>query len=146
MQHVSSPHGRRNFKDTNPLKVHTTQAWDNFEFIFLPKSNPYMPFVNFGKQIRFFSFDFHQNFDVEHFRGDWAYAEPNFFWEISKKFFSFKIFTMVLLDGFLDGFSKFLFFIVKICVLIRDFLVIFENYCMRMLSILGNDFIACWAY
>ncbi len=23
----------------------------------------------------------------EHFRGDWAYAKPNFFWEISKNFF-----------------------------------------------------------
>jgi hypothetical protein len=28
---------------------------------------------------------------------------------------------MVLLDGFLDGFSKFRFFIVEICILIRDF-------------------------
>ncbi len=47
---------------------------------------------------------------------------------------------MVLLDGFLDGFSKFWFFIVEICILIRVFWVIFENYCMRMLSIRGNDF------
>ncbi len=39
----------------------------------------------------------------EHFRGDWAYMEPNFFDELSKNFF-FKIFTLVLLDGFLDGF------------------------------------------
>ncbi len=53
---------------------------------------------------------------------------------------------MVLLNGFLDGFSKFWFFIVEICNLIRDFLVIFENYCMRMLSIRGNDFITHWAY
>jgi hypothetical protein len=28
---------------------------------------------------------------------------------------------MVLLDGFLEGFSKFWFFIVEICILIRDF-------------------------
>ncbi len=97
----------------------------------------------------------------EHIRGDWAYAEPNFFWEISQKFF-FKIFTLVLLDRFLDGFSKFVFFIGEICILIRDFWVISENYSMRMLSIRGNDehtrkrfyrmlsirgtdFIACWA-
>ncbi len=26
-----------------------TQAWDNFDF-FLPKSNPYMPFVNFREK------------------------------------------------------------------------------------------------
>ena len=50
---------------------------------------------------------------------------------------------MVLLDRFLDGLSKFLFFIVEICILIRDFCVIFENYSMRMLSIRGTDFIAC---
>ncbi len=82
----------------------------------------------------------------EHFLGDWAYAEPNFFWEISKKFFFFKIFTLVLIDRFLNGFSKFWFFIGEICILIRDFLVIFENYSMRMLSIRGNDLFACWAY
>jgi hypothetical protein len=104
-----------------------------------------MPFVNCQKKIRFFSFDFCQNFDVRHFRGDWAYEEPNFFWKISKKFFFFKIFTLVLLDRFLDGFSKFGFFIGEICILIREFWVIFENYSMRMLSMRGNDFIACWA-
>ncbi len=52
------------------------------------------------------------------------------------------MFTWVLLDGF----SKFGFFIFKICILSWDFLVIFENYSMRMLSICGNDFIAHWAY
>jgi hypothetical protein len=60
--------------------------------------------------------------------------------------FLFKIFILVLIDGFLDGFKKFWFFTVKICILFRDFLVIFENYSMHMLSIRGNDFIACWAY
>ncbi len=79
-----------------------TQAWDNLEF-FLPKSNPYTPFENFRKKFRFFSFDFRQNF--KHFRGDWAYAESNFFDELSKNFFV-KIFTLVLLDGFLGGFLK----------------------------------------
>ncbi len=29
-----------------------------------------------AKKFRFFYFDFRQNF--EHFRDDWAYAEPNF--------------------------------------------------------------------
>ncbi len=61
------------------------------------------------------------------------------FFESYPKNIFFLIFTMVLLDGFLDGFSKFWFFIVKICILIRDFWVIFENYCMRMLSIRGID-------
>ncbi len=77
--------------------------------------------------------------------GDWAYVEPNFLISYPK-FFSLKIFTLVLLDGFLDGFWKFWLFIVKICILIRYFWVFFENYRMHMLSIRGNDFIACWAY
>ncbi len=55
------------------------------------------------------------------------------------------MFTWDLIDGFLKGFSKFGFFIIKICILIRDFWVICENYSMRMLSIRG-DFIAHWAY
>jgi hypothetical protein len=56
------------------------------------------------------------------------------------------MFTWVLLNGFLHGFSKFRFFIAEICNLIWDFWVIFENYSMRMLSIRGNDLIAHWAY
>ncbi len=72
---------------------------------------------------------------------------PNqIFFERYPKIYFFKIFTLVLLDRFLDGFSKFVFFIGEICILIWDFWVIFENYSMRMLSISGNDFIACWAY
>ncbi len=63
-----------------------------------------------------------------------------------QKIFFWKIFTLVLLDGFLDNFSKFRFFIGEICILIRDFWVILENYSMRMLSIRRNDFIAHWAY
>ena len=77
-----------------------------------------------------------------------------FFERYPKNFFS-KIFTLVLLDRFLDGFSKFVFFIGEICILIRNFWVIFENYCMRMLhtrkrfhrmlSIRGTNFRACSA-
>ncbi len=68
------------------------------------------------------------------------------FFERYPKIFFVKIFTLFLWDRFLDGFSKFGFFIGEICILIRDFWVIFENYSMRMLSIRGKDFIACWAY
>ncbi len=46
------------------LKAHKHEIILNF---FLPKSNSYMPFVNFRKKIRFFSFDFCQNFDVRTF-------------------------------------------------------------------------------
>ncbi len=82
-----------------------TQAWDNFDFFFWPKSNPYMPFVNFRKKIRFFSFDFRQNFDVWTFPRWLSIRGTKCFWEISK-FFFFKIFTLVLLYGFLGGFSS----------------------------------------
>ncbi len=119
------------------LKVHKHEIILNF---FLPESNPYMPFVNFRKKFRFCSFDFRQNFDVRTF----PLVTEHFCWEISKKLF-FKLFTLVLLDRFLDGFSKFWFFIDEICILI------FESFskiiaCLPMLSIRGNDFIACWAY
>jgi hypothetical protein len=125
------------------LKVHKHEIFLNF---FLPKSNPYMPLINFRKKIRLVCFDFRQNFEVRTFTRWLSIRGTKFFLRNIPKFFFFKIFTMVLLDGLLDGFSKFWFFIIEICILIRDFWVIFENYCMRMLSIRGNDFIACWAY
>ncbi len=118
--------------------VKGTQAWDNFE-IFLPKSNPYIPFVNFRTKFR-------QNFDVRTFPRWLSIRGTKFLLRDIQNFFSFKIFTLVLLDRFLDGFSKFGFILGEICILIRDFWVIFENYSMRMLSIRRNDFIACWAY
>ncbi len=83
------------------LKVHKHEIILNF---FWPKSNPYMPFVNFRKKFRFFSFDFRQ-----------------IFFERYPKIFLVKILTLVLLGGFLDDFSKFWFFIGEICILIRDF-------------------------
>ncbi len=138
------------------INLKGTQAWDNFDF-FLPKSNPFMPFVNVRKKIRFFSFDFRQNFDVRTFPRWLSIRGTKFILRDIQKFFCLKIFTFVLLDRFLDGFSKFGFFVGEICILIRDFWVIFENYSMRMLSIRGNDFyrmlsirgtdfIASWAY
>ncbi len=128
------------FIATVHILVKGTQAWDNFE-IFLPTSKLYMPLVNFQKNFDSFPTIFARISIFENFRGDWAYAEPNFFGELSK------IFTLVLLDGFLYGFSKFRLFTVKICILIWYIWVIFENYSMSsMLSICGYDFIAHWAY
>ena len=105
-----------------------------------------MPFVNCRKFFCFFSFDFRQNFDVRTFPRWLSIRGTKFFLRDIPKIFFLKIFTLVPLDRFLDGFSKFGFFIGEICILIRDFWVIFENYSMRMLSIRGNDFIAWWAY
>ncbi len=45
-------------------KVHKHEIILNFSWL---KSNPYMPFVNFPKKIRFFSIDFQQDFDVRTF-------------------------------------------------------------------------------
>ncbi len=104
-----------------------------------------MPFVNLGKFLLLF-LRFSPEFRCSNIS---AVAEHTlnqiFLRDIQKNFF-FKIFTFVLLDRFLDGFSKFGFFIGEICILIRDFWVIFENYSMRMLSIRGTDFIAWWVY
>ncbi len=97
------------------------------------------------KKIRFFSFDFRQNFEVRTFSRWLSIRVTKFFWRDIQNIF-FKMFTWSLLDGFLNGFSQFGFFIVEICILIWDFRVIFENYSIRMLSKRGNDFIAHWAY
>ncbi len=115
-----------------------------------------MSLINFRKNFDSFPSIFARIWMFEHFRGDWAYAEQNFFGELSKKMF-LKIFTLVLSVGFLDSFSNFRLFWVKIYSLIWYFWVIFENYSMptaehtwkriyRTVSIRGNDFIAHWAY
>jgi hypothetical protein len=80
-----------------------------------------MPFVNFRKKVRFFSFDFRQNFNVQSFPRCLSIRGTKFFLRDIQKIFSFKIFTLVLLYRFLDGLSKFGFFIGEICILIRDF-------------------------
>ncbi len=121
-----------------------TQAWDNFEF-FLPKSKHYVAFVNFWKFFWFFSFDFARISMFEHFRDDWAYAEPNYFGELSKIFFLQNVhFGPIRWVPW--WFLKFWLIIVQICILIGYFWVTFDNYSMRMLSIRGNNFIAHWAY
>ncbi len=68
------------------------------------------------------------------------------------------MFTLVLLDGILDGFPKFQLFIDENDILNRLFWVFYENHGMRWLiirgnkqfhrslGIRGNDFNAYWAY
>ncbi len=79
-----------------------------------------MSLVNFRKKFCLVSFDFRQNFEVQTFTRRLSIRGTKFFLRDIQNFF-FKIFTMVLLDRFSDGFSKFRFFIVEICILIRDF-------------------------
>jgi hypothetical protein len=113
------------------LKVHKHEIILNF---FLPKSNPYMPFVNFRKKISLLFLRFSPEFRCSNISAVTEHMRNQIFFERYPNNFFSKIFTLVLLDRFLDGFSKFCFFIGKICILIRDY---------RMLSIRGTDFIAC---
>jgi hypothetical protein len=99
-----------------------------------------MPVVNFRKRFCFFSFAFRQNIYVR------TFPRNQIFFERYPQIFFQNLHFGPILDRFLDGFSKFWFFIGEICILIINFWVIFENYSMHMLSIRGNDFIACWAY
>ncbi len=125
------------------LKVHKHEIILNF---FFPKSNPYMPFVNLRKFFLVLLLRFSPEFWCSNISAVTENTRNKIFFERYPKKFFIKIFTLVLSVRFLDGLSKFWFFIGEICILIRDFWVIFENYSMRMLSIRGNDFIACWAY
>jgi hypothetical protein len=79
-----------------------------------------MPLVNFQKIFCFFSFDFGLNFEVRTFSQLLSIrGTKNFFGEMSKNFLS-KC-SLGSYYGFLNGFSKFGFFIVEICILNWDF-------------------------
>ncbi len=129
---------------TAPLKVHKHEIFLNF---FLPKSNPFMPLVNFRKKFRLVSIDFRQNFEVRTFTRWLSIHGTKFFFRDIQKCFFFQNLHYGPIRWIPRRFFQILiFFIVEICILITDFWVIFENDCMRMLSIPGTDFIACWAY
>ncbi len=109
-----------------------TQAWDNLNFFYL-KPNFIWHWLIFEKKNWFFFLEFLQEFrcsNISAVTEQWAYAEPNLFGELN---FFLKMFTFVLLDGFLDGFSTFRLIIVQICILIWYFWVNFQNCSMRML-------------
>ncbi len=133
-----------------------TQAWGNIDFFFYLNPNLIFPWSIFEKIFPSFSSIFARILMFEHFRGDWAYGEPDFFGELSKTYFIQNV-HFGPIRSVPRRFSKFKFFIVEIFFLIRYFWVIFENYSMHMLSIhkkqfyrtlsiRGKDFIAHWAY
>jgi hypothetical protein len=92
------------------LKVHKHEIILNF---FLTKIKSLYSLGKFSKIFASFPSIFARISKFEHTRNQ-------IFLERSKNFF-FKMFTSVLLDGFLNGFSKFGFFIVEICILMWDF-------------------------
>ncbi len=95
------------------LKVHKHEIILNF---LLPKSYPYMPLVNFQKKISLFILRFSPEFWSSNIFAVTEHTRNQKFLERYPKNFFFKKFTLVLLDGFLNGFSKFRFFIVEICI------------------------------
>jgi hypothetical protein len=94
-----------------------------------------MPRVNFREKFHFFFFDFRQNFDARTFPRWLSIRGIKFFWWAIKTFLLLNIFTLVLLDGFLDGFWKFQLFIVKMCILIWYF-----EYFLKIIACI------CWTY
>jgi hypothetical protein len=60
-------HIRQNTLSVFSLKAHKQEKILNF---FLPKSNPFMPLVNFGKNFASFPSIFARISKFEHFRGD----------------------------------------------------------------------------
>ncbi len=98
-----------------------------------------MPLVNFRKKNSLLFLRFLPEFWSSNIFAVTEHTRNQIFLERYPKTFFFKMFTWVLLDGFLNNFSKIRFLIVEICIFIWDFWVIFENYSMRMLSIRGND-------
>ncbi len=115
-----------------------------------------MPFINFQKKNSLLFHRFSSEFRCSNISAVTEHTRNQIFLMSYPKNCFPKIFNLVLLDGFQDGFWKFRLFIVKICILIRYFWVFFENCSMRMLSIRendlthaelrGTDFIAHWAY
>ncbi len=101
--------------------------------------------VNFPKIFWFFSFDFCQNFNVRTFSWWLSIRGIKVFWRDIQKIFP-QNFTLVLLDGFLDGFLKFQLFIVKICILIWYFWYFSKIIVWACSAYVETIFIAHWAY
>ena len=125
------------------LKVHKHEIILNFFFTWIKSL---YALRKFSKKISLLFLRFSPEFRCSNISAVTEHTGNQIFFERYPKNFFFKTFTLVLSDRFLDGFSKFLFFIGEICILSRDFWGFFENYSMHMLSRRGNDFIACWAY
>jgi len=119
-----------------------TQAWYNVEF-FLTWIRSLYALRKFTEKISLLFLRSSPEFRCSNISTVTEHTRTKFFERYPKIFI--KIFTLVLLDGCQDGFSKFWIFVGEICILIRDSWVIFENCCVRMLSMRGGGFVASWA-
>jgi hypothetical protein len=97
-----------------------------------------MPLVIFEKNFGSFPSIFARISKFEHFRGDSAYAEPNFFGEISQKNFAQTV-HFGPIRWVPKRFFRTSIFYSRNLHFNMGFLSNFENYSMGMLNIRGND-------
>ncbi len=100
------------------LKVHKHEIILNF---FLTKIKSLYYLGKFSKNISLLFLRFSPEFRSSNIFAVNEHTRNQIFLESYPKIFFFKMFTWVLLDGLLNGFSKFGFFIVEICILMWDF-------------------------
>ncbi len=106
------------------LKVHKHEIVLNFFWTYIKSLYTLCKFL---KKISLLFLRFSPEFRCSDISAVTEYTRNQIFFERYPKNFFFKVFTLVLLNRFLDGFSKFGFFIGEICILIRDFWVILKN-------------------
>jgi hypothetical protein len=100
------------------LKVHKHEIILNFV---LTKIKSLYSLGKFSKKISLIFIPFSPEFQRSNIFAVTEHTRNQIFLERYPKNFFFKMFTWVLLDGFLNGFSKFGFFIVEIYILMWDF-------------------------
>ncbi len=108
------------------LYLKGTQAWDNFEF-FLTYLKSLYALRKFSKKISLLFLRFSPEFRCSNISVVTEHTRNKIFLMSYPNFFFFKIFTLVLLDEFLDGFWKFWLFIFKNLHFYLVFLCIFRK-------------------
>ncbi len=103
--------------------VKGTQAWNNYELFFGLNQNLICPWLIFAFVFILF-FRFFPEFRCSNIFAVTKHTRNQFFVEKFLNFFC-KMFTMVLLDGILDDFSKFRLCIAENCILIWFFRFLF---------------------
>ncbi len=120
--HLVYPLGHNTFTnpplDAKSLKVHKHEIILNF---CLTEIKSLYALRKFSKKISLLFLRFSPEFRCSNISAVTEHTRNQIFVRDIQKFFFFKIFTLVLLDRFLGGFSKFGFFISEICLLISDF-------------------------
>jgi hypothetical protein len=109
---------QRTSTDLLTLKVHKHEIIWNF---FLTQIKSLYSLGKFSNKISLLFLRFSPEFRSSNIFAVTEHTRNQIFLERYPNIFFFKMFTWVLLDGFLNGFSKFGFFMVEICILMWDF-------------------------